>query len=111
VLSGGVHSRVTAGAPGDPSYRPAGLELSRSVPAIATFALHYERGTIWAIMADDDLGRVHEIGGWPNEGGSNYWILLSEKPTEGHRGIIFSKTLTASFPGKPEIAPNRPVTR
>jgi hypothetical protein len=97
VLSGGVHSSVTEGTPSDQAYRPAGFELSKLLGPVATFELRYERGTIWAIM-DSDVGSEHEISGWKWSGTTPYYVSLAATPARGHRGIIFSRKLTASPP-------------
>ncbi len=98
VLTGSVHSRVTVGMDWDPIFRPAAAELARSIPAIASFNLRYGGGTIWAIMDESNQGREHRLGGWPQEGAHAYSISLGATPVDGHRGIIYSKTLTASSP-------------
>lgn len=97
VLSGGVHSSVTKGPSWDPSYRPAAFELSKTIGPVATFNLRYEHGTIWAIIGSDS-GGVHEVRGLRWSGSPQHYISLGSTPTGGHKGIIFSRTLTASPP-------------
>ena len=98
VLSGGVHSRIVEGTSWDPIYRPAAFELGKQVDSVVSFSLAYETGTIWA-YTDDGFGE-HKVKGTRWSGKTPHYITLFLKPTDGHNGAIFTRTLTGSPPWK-----------
>jgi erythromycin esterase-like protein len=96
VLSGGVHARMVVGTSWNPAYRPAAFELNQQLGSVVSFTLVYEGGTIWA-HTENGFGE-HKVKGDRWSGNAPNYIKLYPKPTRGHDGAIFTRTLTGSPP-------------
>lgn len=96
VLSGNVHSRVTSGTPWNKDLRPAAFELSKIVSPVIAFNMAYEGGTAWNINREG--AGAHVLKGRPWNGQANNYISLNPTPVNGHQGVIFTRTVTASPP-------------
>jgi hypothetical protein len=100
VLSGNIHSRVTVGTDWDPKFRPAAHVLSQKLGPVLSFNLRWESGTAW-YMTEKGAGlREVKDPRWKGKGpaGAAYFISCGEEPVDGHRGVIFTRTVSASLP-------------
>lgn len=105
VLSGNVHSRVTEGTPWDPKYRPAAFVLSKSLPTVVSLDPEYEGGAIWACMSGGKCG-VNSVTGAKWSGSTRHYISVGDVATDGHQGIVFSRTVSPSPPWLPQAPAN-----
>ncbi|MDB6167350.1 MAG: SdeA [Verrucomicrobia bacterium] len=96
VLTGNAHSRVTRGTPWDKKYQPAAFLLKKTVQPVMTFDSHYQTGSFWG-HTNEGLGE-HKIAGEHWNGSARHYISFGSEPVQGHQGVIFSRTVSASPP-------------